>query len=194
MVVFPRVLVALSVLFPLLAQATELYRYRDDKGVMVLDRGVPPEYIGKGYDVINEQGRVVREVPPAPSPEEIRQRLAAQAQARSDAQMLKLYTSVEDVERARDRRLAELDSLIGVTRGNLQSLRTQQGNLNSQAAQHERANRQVPEHLLVQLDNLKREQETLQHNIERYQQLREKATAEFAADRERLSLLLGGRQ
>ena len=39
----------LSVLLPALAGAGELYRYVNDKGVIVLDRqGVPPEYIGKG--------------------------------------------------------------------------------------------------------------------------------------------------
>ena len=68
----------LSVLLPALAGAGELYRYVNDKGVIVLDRqGVPPEYIGKGYDVLSDQGRVVRVVPPAPTAEE-RQRLQAQ--------------------------------------------------------------------------------------------------------------------
>ena len=67
----------LSVLLPALAGAGELYRYVNDKGVIVLDRqGVPPEYIGKGYDVLSDQGRVVRVVPPAPTAEE-RQRLQA---------------------------------------------------------------------------------------------------------------------
>ena len=54
----------LSVLLPALAGAGELYRYVNDKGVIVLDRqGVPPEYIGKGYDVLSDQGRVVRLAP-----------------------------------------------------------------------------------------------------------------------------------
>ncbi|VTL98770.1 Keratin type II cytoskeletal 75 [Pseudomonas aeruginosa] len=85
--------------------AVELYRYVNDKGVVVLDRqGVPPQYIGKGYQVLNDQGRVIRTVPPAPTAEELRQRKAAQAQASSDAQLLRLYSSVEDVDRARERR------------------------------------------------------------------------------------------
>lgn len=85
--------------------AVELYRYVNDKGVVVLDRqGVPPQYIGKGYQVLNDQGRVIRTVPPAPTAEELRQRKAAQAQASSDAQLLRLYSSLEDVDRARERR------------------------------------------------------------------------------------------
>ena len=43
----------------------ELYRYVDRHGVTVLDRqGVPPEYVGKGYEVLNQRGRVVQTVPP----------------------------------------------------------------------------------------------------------------------------------
>ncbi|MFS7150562.1 hypothetical protein, partial [Escherichia coli] len=87
------------------------------------------QYIGKGYQVLNDQGRVIHTVPPAPTAEELRQRKAAQAQASSDAQLLRLYSSLEDVDRARERRLAELDGLSSVARGNLQSLKLQQANL-----------------------------------------------------------------
>ena len=182
----------LSVLLPALAGAGELYRYVNDKGVIVLDRqGVPPEYIGKGYDVLSDQGRVVRVVPPAPTAEE-RQRLQAQqAQATSDAQLLRLYSSMDDVDRARERKLTELDGAVGAARGNLQSLRTQQANLQGQAAEQERAGRVVPESLLVQISNIKGEQESLLKDIERFEETRKQASAGFVADRARLAQLLG---
>src|SRR5690606_38142570 len=126
-----------SLLLPLsgVAAAAELYRYVDDKGVTVLSRqGVPPEFIGKGYEVLNDQGRVLRVVPPAPTAEEFARIQAVKARAGSDAQLLRLYSSVDDVDRARERKLAELDGVTGVARGNLQSVRTQQANLQSQAA------------------------------------------------------------
>ena len=106
----------LSVLLPALAGAGELNRYVNDKGVIVLDRqGVPPEYIGKGYDVLSDQGRVVRVVPPAPTAAE-RQRLQEEkAQATSDAQLLRLYSSLDDVDRARERTLTELDGAVEAT-------------------------------------------------------------------------------
>ena len=182
----------LSVLLPALAGAGELYRYVNDKGVIVLDRqGVPPEYIGKGYDVLSDQGRVVRVVPPAPTAEE-RQRLQAQqAQATSDAQLLRLYSSLDDVDRARERKLTELDGAVGAARGNLQSLRTQQANLQGQAAEQERAGRVVPESLLVQISNIKGEQESLLKDIERFEETRKQASAGFVADRARLAQLWG---
>lgn len=184
-------LLLLGMLGAMTAQA-ELYRYVDDKGVVVLDRhGVPPQYIGRGYEVLTDQGRVTQVVPPAPTAQERQRLLEAQARASSDAQLLRLYASVEDVERAKVRKLAELDSVLGITRGNLQSLRSQQANLQSQAANHERAGREVPEQLLLQIDNLRKEQASLQRDVQRYKQARKQAEVSFASERERVAELLG---
>lgn len=175
-----------------LAAADEYYRYRNDKGVTVLDRlGVPPEHIEKGYQVVDEQGRVIREVPPAPTMEERQRMIEEKARARSDVQLLRIYSEPADVDRARTRKLAELDGVIGVAHSNLSSLRTQQANLQSQAAEFERAGRDVPEHLLVQIDNIKAEQIGVEKDIQRYQKSRAEAEAAFAADRERLVELRG---
>ncbi|MDX1299377.1 MAG: DUF4124 domain-containing protein [Pseudomonas sp.] len=182
----------LGLLLPVVAGATELYRYVDDRGTTVLSRqGVPPEHIGKGYEVLNDQGRVIKVIPPAPTAEEMKHILAEKARASSDAQLLRFYSTPEDVERARQRKLAELDGLIGVARGNLQSVRTQQANLQSQAANHERAGRAVPAHLLAQIDSQKIEQERLKSDILRYQAVRKAADSSFNADRDRLKVLLG---
>ena len=193
--VLTRCSLLLGLLLPVVAGATELYRYVDDKGTTVLSRqGVPPEHISKGYEVLNDQGRVVKVIPPAPSAEEMKHILAERARASSDAQLLRLYSTPDDVERARERMLAELDGLIGVARGNLQSVRTQQSNLQSQAADHERAGRAVPAHLLAQIDNQKAEQARLKGDILRYQAARKEADSSFNADLARLKELLGRNQ
>jgi len=134
---------------------------------------------------------VTRVVPPAPTAQERQRLLEAQARAGTDAQLLRLYASVEDVERAKARKLAELDSVLGITRGNLQSLRSQQANLQSQAANHERAGREVPAQLLSQIDNLRKEQASLQRDVQRYKQARKQAEISFASERERVAELLG---
>lgn len=182
----------LGLLLPLWVGATEMYRYTNAQGVTVIDRqGVPSEFIAKGYEVLNDQGRVVRVVPPAPTPEELQKLLADRERAKSDAQLLRLYSSPEDVDRARARKLAELDGLIGVATGNLQAARLQQGNLQKQAADQERAGRQVPEQLLGQIVSQRDEQVRLKQQIERHQAMRKKAESSFAADRSRIGELLG---
>ena len=103
----------LGLLLPLWVGATEMYRYTNAQGVMVIDRqGVPSEFIAKGYEVLNDQGRVVRVVPPAPTPEELQKLLADRERAKSDAQLLRLYSSPEDVDRARARKLADFREAV----------------------------------------------------------------------------------
>lgn len=185
----------LGLLAPALATAAELYRYVDDHGVVVLDRhGVPPQHIGRGYQVLSEQGRVIREVPPAPTAEEFERLQADKARAVADAQLLRLYASVKDVERAEARRLAELDSVIGLTQGNLSALRDQQESLQRQAADHERAGRSVPDNLLKQINNLGKEQASLVRDLKRYEVVRATAQVSYADDRKRIAELLGQAQ
>lgn len=182
----------LGLLLPLWANAAEMYRYTNAQGITVIDRqGVPSEFIAKGYEVLNEQGRVVRVVPPAPTAEEMQKILADRERAKSDAQLLRLYSSLEDVDRAQARKLAELDGLIGVAKGNLQSVRQQQANLQKQAADQERAGREVPKPLLDQISSQRDEQVRVKKDIERYQAARAQAQKTFAADRLRVTELLG---
>ena len=182
----------LGLLLPLWANAAEMYRYTNAQGITVIDRqGVPSEFIAKGYEVLNEQGRVVRVVPPAPTAEEMQKILADRERAKSDAQLLRLYSSLEDVDRAQARKLAELDGLIGVAKGNLQSVRQQQANLQKQAADQERAGREVPKPLLDQITSQRDEQVRIKKDIERYQAIRTQAQSSFAADRARVGQLLG---
>ncbi|WP_268798847.1 DUF4124 domain-containing protein [Pseudomonas huanghezhanensis] len=168
-----------------------LYRYVDSRGVTVMDtQGVPPEYVGKGYEVLNQRGRVIQVIPPAPSAEEVRQAQAAKVQADADAQLTHLYTSLADIDRARTRRLAELDALIAVAQGNVQGLVAQQASLQSQAADQERAGRQVPKTLIDQMDDLRDQQQNLKGDIQRYQTTRQQADAAYEVDRARLQKLL----
>ncbi|GFZ60772.1 Methyl-accepting chemotaxis protein [Pseudomonas amygdali pv. eriobotryae] len=190
-----RALLAVVMLAPMLAQAADapeprLYRYVDSRGVTVIDtQGVPPDYVAKGYEVLNSRGRVVQVVPPARTAEQIRQSEADKRQAAADAQLLSLYSSVDEVDRVKARKLAELDALIGVAQGNIQGLAAQQRNLQGQAANLERAGRPVQQGLVDQLNDLRDQQQKLQTDIAGYQAARVKAEADFAEDRLRVQRL-----
>ncbi|MGP3790212.1 DUF4124 domain-containing protein [Pseudomonas sp. B392_1p] len=188
---FRKVLIVMSLLaWP--AAASELYRYTNDQGVLVLDRhGVPAQFIGKGYEVLNSQGRVIRVVPPALSAEQYQRLQDEKAQAEADTKLLRLYAGVADVDRARQRKLAELDGLIRIAQGNQQAARNQQNALQAQAAGQERAGRPVPETLLTQIAELEREHQRLHKDIERYQRAQRDAEKTFADDRARIAALLG---
>ncbi len=168
------------------------YRYVDSHGVTVLDRqGVPPDYVAKGYEVLNAQGRVVQTVPPAPSAEQLRQQQAAAAQAQADEQLLRQYPSLDELDRARARRMSDVDGLVAIANGNLQTLQVQQDSLQTQAAQLERNGHQVPAQLIEQIKGIQGQRADVSARIVNYQAIRQQVDQQFARDRARLAKLLG---
>lgn len=195
----PLLLLALSMCPVLLAQAQGssdgvLYRYVDSRGVTVLDRqGVPPEYIGKGYDILNPNGRVIQTVKPVPTAEEQQRLQLDKQQADANAELLQRYPSLEALDQAKARKRRELDAAIGSIESKLQFLASRQGELQAQAASEERAGRQVPAQLLGELDRLGRQQSRLKADIAQQQAAQGLADQDFAASRLRLEPLLQGR-
>ena len=184
-------LVVVALTMPLMATAAQLYRYTDEQGRVVLDRqGVPPAAVSRGYDVISPQGRVLRSVPPALTADERAEQEKKQQQDKSDAQLLHLYSSVADIDQARDRRLMELDGVMSISRGNLLSLNGKRQAVLAQAAAHERAGRAVPKELLQQMKSLEREERGMNARLSAHSALRDREAASFAADRLRLEQLL----
>ena len=171
--------------------AVEYYRYTDERGITVINRqGVPPHLIGKGYEVLSEQGRVIRVVPRAPTPEEYRLMQADKERAKSDRQLLMLYTRFEDIDRARDRKVADIDGQISIARGNLLSVNSLKSDLQAQAASQERAGRTVSASLLKQIEDASIDQQRLQQQISRYLNSKKAIESAFARDKNRLAELL----
>lgn len=182
---------ALGVLASQASFAVEYYRYTDERGITVINRqGVPPHLIGKGYEVLSEQGRVIRVVPRAPTPEEYRQMQADKERAKSDRQLLMLYTRIEDIDRARNRKVADIDGQISIARGNLLSVNSLKSDLQAQAASQERAGRTVSASLLKQIEDASIDQQRLQQQISRYLTSKKAIESAFARDKNRLAELL----
>ena len=180
----------LLIALPLAGQAAELYRYLDRNGTLVIDRqGVPPEYAGKGYDVLNEQGRVIRKVAPALPAAELDRQARERQQAVVDGQLRKLYSNVEDVDRAKARKLAELDGLLQIKKANLEAARQLQSQLMEQAAVQQRNGQALPVDLQARLDAAAADQVRLQADLQRYAELRTSTSAAFDADRARMQRL-----
>ncbi|MCC6074937.1 DUF4124 domain-containing protein [Pseudomonas sp. GCM10022188] len=177
------------------AAQAEVYRYVNRQGVVALDRqGVPPEYVANGYEVLDDEGQLLRVVPPAPSAEELERRAAAQRQAAFDADLLQRYTSAAELEWAQVRQLRDQDALIGIVRANLDTARGQLQKVERQAAERQRAGQPLAPELLTQRDQLQREQHRLEAELKRVQELRASSEAEFVRERVRLQELLGAKR
>lgn len=190
-------LLVLLVVVPAGAQAqgrtatVEYYRYTDRDGQIVISRqGVPNELIGNGYEVLNENGRVIRRIPRAPTPHELEQRRLQEQQEREDRRLLRLYTIADDVDRARDSKLDEVETLINIHNTELFELASQRGDLIGKAANLERTGRAVPRDILDSIAALEQQEQQVQEKIASAELRKDAIREEFALEKERLLFLL----
>ncbi|MEH6501317.1 MAG: DUF4124 domain-containing protein [Pseudoalteromonas distincta] len=173
----------------------QLYRYVDDKGVTVLGNRVPPEFVSRGYEVLDSNGRVREVIPAAPTAEELKaNRAAREAQDRqrqSDTTLLRLYSSQADLDRAHARQLAQIESLIQAARSEIDGVQDQREGLQERAAVQERAGREIDPQILQDLAHADAETQRLERLIEAKQAEIKEVRANFVHQRARLGYLLG---
>lgn len=169
--------------------STRYYRYINDQGVTVMDSRIPPEYVKNGYEVVTINGRVLEVVPPAPSEEEKEERAAERRRAAEleemDRYLLRRYSSVEDIEAARERRMATFEASMAILRGNASNLESQIENLQERAANMERSGRAVPQSILDNLRDLQVELEKLHKQMEQREVDQAREDAKFQREKER---------
>jgi hypothetical protein len=192
-----RTVIALAVLLlasPALSR--QLYRYKNEDGVTVVNWQIPPELAANGYEVINEHGQVLRTVPKALTDEERaklgsaelaeRERLEKlEAQRKRDESLLLRYSSVEDIDAARQRSLRELKVRISILNSNLRTQRQRVENHQARIADAERRGRDPSEIDLQAIDDLKREIDTTERSIADREEEAARVNARFEDDMDR---------
>jgi len=127
------------------------YRYINEDGVKVLDHSIPPEYAQTGYEVLNASGQVVKVVPPAPSADEIARNAIEREIQERYARLKRRYSSTDDIESAKQRRLRNISTNISILNGNINTLSAQIEGITSKAADFERRGEKVPKKILDDL-------------------------------------------
>ena len=182
------------------ASAQNLYRYRADNGVMVVDFRVPVEYADNGYEVLNGNGTVVDVVPRALTAEEranvaLARELEASAKAEQqrlqkwDESLLLRYSTIEDIEDARDRSLSDLKIRVSILKSNRRSLRHQVENAQARVAASERSGTQPQQADLDSILVLQSEIESTEAQIEARQTQIAEMTDNYQRDIDRFSQL-----
>lgn len=148
---------ALSLAMPTLCEA-RFYRWVDEEGVVHYTDKIPPTQVDKGHTSLSDTGIPLETVPPARTPDELmrerelkrlraeQERLLEQQRA-ADRVLLSSFRSVDDLVMARDGKLAAVDVVIGVARGNIRREQERLAQMRSEAADLERAGRPIPPHL-----------------------------------------------
>ena len=71
MKVFFLILTAASFVFCASSANAEYYRYKNEKGQLVMEQSIPPQFVRQGYEVLSDGGRLIETVPPALTQEQI---------------------------------------------------------------------------------------------------------------------------
>ncbi|MFV8818857.1 hypothetical protein [Haliea sp. E17] len=179
-----------------LVQAANLYRYKNSEGNTVMDDNIPPESVKNGYEVLNKDGVVIRVVPPQVTAEqqaavanEMRAQEEAERLRKWDESLLRRYSSVEDIEAARERALGDLRIRVSILKSNKRSLRQQVENYQSQAAEAQRRGQSVSEEHLKAISDLQSEIGITDNAIADREVEIEAVEATYAADIERFGEL-----
>lgn len=178
----------------------ELYRYKNEDGVTVLNSHVPARYVRNGYAILSNNGRVLEVVPRALTNEEIRQRdlrLAREEAAASkrreqevvDQNLMRLYSTPGDVIRARDARLGSIDGMINAQQSNIQRLEIQKRDQESVLADIQRTGEVISDERIERLQQIGARIEQIEQAIADKQDEKQRIVVSFAADLARVKEL-----
>lgn len=184
-----------ALLFSAVAQA-RLYRYTDESGQIVISNTVPAKASVRGYEVIDDKGRVVQTIDAAPTQQELDARAAREErkkeqarQREEDTKLLKRFSTPDDAVRAMYRKLQELKSLNQLKRGNIAVLSNQLADERSRAANLERSGRDIPDSVLEKIDRLQSQISDIEREIATQNNEIKAARERFEADIKRLEEL-----
>ncbi len=97
----------------------KLYKWVDEQGITHYGDHIPPEYANQEQHVVNSQGVETEHIDAQKTSEQLaaeeQKKLDAEQRASHDRNLLNTYSSVSEIERLRDQRVALLSDQIKVT-------------------------------------------------------------------------------
>lgn len=189
----PVALLAAAALVGASHAAGNLYKYKNDKGVMVIESSIPPEYANRGYQVISPAGHVIQTVAPAAPQEEqeaaARKRQEDAVMGRRDVELRKLYSSPEDAVRLRNRQMDSVLINVDFAKGQLLQLTNKRKLELEQAARMERKGQKVSQAMRDSIERLNRQVAEKEAQIKGYEADREKIRTDFSPIIQRLNTI-----
>lgn len=172
-----------------LAQTSKqmFYRYTTNDGHKVVSQTIPPQYIRNGYELLTISGEIIKVVPPAPPEAEAErianERKAAKEQARTDLDLRRTYSSVQDIESAKTRNLQELKNTINILQANVSSVKYQLKAQEMHAASVERSGKTLSSDILKNITTLRTEEKELNIQIKQREAEYQKSADKYDQDK-----------
>ena len=129
--------------------AAELYRYYNQQGVLVTTDTPPADAATNDYEVVNESGRVLRIVSALDSGEKL-----SSDQSKQDNYLLTSFSTVEEIESLKARKVQLLRREIEQLENNLTALAVRENKIYFDASNIELSGELVPDSVTQQLQIL----------------------------------------
>lgn len=137
--------------------------WKNDKGIRECSFSVPPKYLGREIQIINNQGQVIKTIPADRTPEQkkqdaIKAKIAAEEkrlldeQRRKDRILVNTFVSVEDIILSRDSKAIAIDSIIKITQSNRAKQQKILDRDTKRAGNYERKSLKVPKNILESIE------------------------------------------
>lgn len=182
------------------------YHYVDSNGNRVIEDRITEGALTHGYTVKTRYGKVVKKVPPRPTAEELAARKAERERAEADEKaaqqreawdkyLLLRYSSVDDINGARDRALNQIQVRIDILKSNLVSLQQTVAQEQEKAAARQRRTGKVddPEHDAL-MEAFNSEMVELERQIAGRQRELEETRSLYSRDVSRFEEIMGSAQ
>jgi chromosome segregation ATPase len=187
---FINVLIVLSVFFVSVQAATKIvYRYKNNEGVTVMDNKIPAEFASKGYEILSTTGKVIKVVPPSLTKEEAEkqkaEKIAREERLKADIELKRSYSSITDIDAAKERNLQSLKANIAILKSTLESTKQERMSETGRAASLERSGRKINKEMLAKIDGLQKKESDMAQQIEQREKELKAISDKFDADKER---------
>lgn len=181
---------------PAAAKATKIYKWTDEHGVMHYGTSIPPQYVDKAATELNRSGVAVKRIDASPSLDE--RKLSEQRaqdlkeeqkriseQQRRDNALLSTYTSVREIEDARERNLAVPKQAILSVQPRLQRAQERLSQLDAQVGKIKASGKAPADSLVEDRDRQAAEVQAIKAEIERHNEKIEQIKKRFEVDKQR---------
>ena len=184
--------------------AGTLKKWKDKDGQWHFGDVIPPEYSQQAHEELNKQGMTVEvqdraktdaEIAKAKKQEAIAEekKREAEEQARHDHILLDTYSSVDDMEMARDGKVQAIQSRISLAQNRIEKIQKDLNDRMEAAAAQERSGKAPNPELKKDIDSLHRQVSNQEEFIKQQNQDIEDVKASYEKDIERYKLLKSGK-
>ena len=187
---FFRGLLILVLLVNSTAFASQFYRWVDAEGNTYIQSYIPPEFVAGGYEIIDDNGVILKQVAPQISEAERKANeavsMSKEMQRARDQELLKLYRSPTDVDRTMKTWLSRMDMEVRVKQNRIRIKENEFDTLQATAANLEKTGQDIDTELLSKMKSIELEIQQFRLEIREIELRQDESRSEFMLDRDRM--------